>query len=226
MLFRQIFDHKSSTYTYLLAENYNSAALIIDPVIEQFELYKKLITELGLNLVYTIETHTHADHITASGKLKQEFNCKIVMGKQTKAMGFDLCIDDQQQLCLGNLKVTALYTPGHTNDCYCYLMTDRVFTGDTLLIRGSGRTDFQEGDSEQAYFSIFNKLLNLPDSTLVFPGHDYKGLTVSTIGEEKRHNPRLQVKNKEEYVSIMNNLNLPPPKLLDIALPVNLQCGL
>ena len=227
MLFRQLFDKSSSTYTYLIANDYGCEAIIIDPVLEQMPLYTRLIDELNLNLSIALDSHMHADHITATGALRAQFHCDIVMGKETRANGVTKHLSDGEALSIeGGLTLTALYTPGHTQDSYCFKMTDRVFTGDTLFIRGSGRTDFDDGSPTAAYNSITQKLLSLPDNTLLYPGHDYRGMTVSTIGEEKRCNPRLQAKTTKEYSAIMNNLNLDQPKLAHIAIPANLECGL
>lgn len=225
-LFRQLFDPVSSTYTYLLASGYGREAIIIDPVLEQLPLYLKLLQELGLRLVISIDTHVHADHVTAVGKLSEATQCGKVMGEGSKAECLSYKVKEGETLDIDDIRLTALYTPGHTDDSYSFLMSDRVFTGDTLLIRGTGRTDFQNGSAEAAYDSLFNKLLTLSDNTLVYPAHDYKGMTVSTIGEEKQFNPRLQVKSKSEYVALMGALNLPKPKLIDIAVPANLRCGL
>ena len=227
MLFKQIFDIESCTYTYLIASGYGREALIIDPVRDMAESYVKLINELDLRLVLAIDTHVHADHITAIGPLcKHIEGCQSAMGAHSKAEHLDIHLKEGETLNVDGIKFTNLYTPGHTDDSYSYLMNDRVFTGDTLLIRGTGRTDFQNGSSEQQYDSLFNKLLTLPDKTLVYPAHDYKGQTVSTIGEEKQCNPRLQVSNKQEYVDMMNQLKLSDPKKMDIAIPANLKCGL
>lgn len=224
MFFRQLFEPVSCTYTYLLADN--GEALIIDPVINKLELYCQLLAEYGVQLVYALDTHTHADHITATGSLQQKTDCQIVMGKHAKQELINLRLAENETLQMGSIKLKAIYTPGHTDDSYSYLLNDRVFTGDVLLIRATGRTDFQNGSNEAAYDSLFNKLLKLPEATQVYPAHDYNGMTVSTIGEEKEFNPRLQVKNAKEYADIMDNLNLPKPKMIDIAVPANLQCGL
>lgn len=226
MLFRQLFDTTSSTYTYILASDYGREGLIIDPVLEQLPLYTQLIAQLQLQLVLTLDTHTHADHVTASGHLSQKYQCRIAMGHHSKAECVNLRLKDGEAVNIDGIHLIAIYTPGHTDDCYSYYWHDRVFTGDTLLIRGTGRTDFQSGDPYQQYDSIFHKLLTLPEETLVYPAHDYAGMTVSTIGEEKRFNPRLQVNSTEEYVILMNSLNLPKPKKIDIAIPANLKCGL
>ncbi len=225
-MFRQLFDPVSCTYTYLLADERSREAIIIDPVLEKIELYGQLINELGIKLLYTLDTHTHADHVTASGKLGQQFHCEVTTGERSKALHVTLRLKDGETLKLGELTLTSMYTPGHTDDCYSYLCNDRVFTGDTLLIRGTGRTDFQSGDSIAQYDSLFNKLLKLPEHTYVYPAHDYKGMTMSTIGEEIRYNPRLQVSSPEEYAEIMDNLNLARPKMMDVAVPANLQSGL
>ncbi|RMF14992.1 MAG: MBL fold metallo-hydrolase [Candidatus Dadabacteria bacterium] len=225
MIFRQLFDYDTWTYTYLLASRSGGEALLIDPVDRLVPQYLQLIRELDLRLVMAVDTHVHADHITGLGALRDETSCVTVMGEQSRAECVSRKVSEGETLRVDGLKLDVLYTPGHTDDSYSFRMADRVFTGDTLLIRGTGRTDFQNGDPAQSYDSIFNKLLRLPDETLVYPAHDYKGWTVSTIGEERRHNPRLQVRSVEEYVEIMNNLNLPDPKYMDVAVPANLACG-
>ena len=226
MIFRQLFDSVSGTYTYLLASRRGGEALIIDPVLEKVDRYLQLIRELDLKLVKAVDTHLHADHITGLGALRDRTHCITVMGEQTKADVVSMRLSEGEKLSIEGLSLDVLYTPGHTDDSYSYLLDDRVFTGDTLLIRGTGRTDFQNGDPRQQYESIFGKLLKLPESTLVFPAHDYKGEMVSTIGEEKAFNPRLQVKSVDEYVTLMNNLNLPNPKMMDVAVPANMKVGL
>jgi len=225
MLFRQLFDSVSSTYTYLLASRKGGEALLIDPVLEHTDRYLKLLGELDVKLVKAVDTHCHADHITALGSLRDATRCVTVMGEKTKVDMVSMRVDDGDTIDIENISLRVLYTPGHTDDSYCYAMGDRVFTGDTLLIRGTGRTDFQNGDPEAAYHSLFDKVLKLPDETLVYPGHDYKGDTVSTIAEERAYNPRLQVSNAAEYIDIMNNLNLPNPKMMDVAVPANLTIG-
>ncbi|MEO6022506.1 MAG: MBL fold metallo-hydrolase [Burkholderiales bacterium] len=225
MIFRQLFDQDSGTYTYLLAARAGGEALLIDPVLERVDQYLQLIDELELKLVIALDTHVHADHITALGKLRDRTGCPTLMGEFSKATCVSAQIKDGETINMGGIKLRGLYTPGHSDDSFSLVMADRVFTGDTLLIRGTGRTDFQNGDPLAAYDSLFNKLLKLPDETLVYPGHDYKGWTVSTIGEEKRHNPRLQVANAAQYAAIMNNLHLPSPKMMDVAIPANLGCG-
>ena len=226
MIFRQLFDSVSGTYSSLLASRHGGEALILDPVLEKADRYCQLLRELDLKLVKAIDTHLHADHVTALGELRDRTHCITIMGEQTKADVVSMRVADGDKVTIEGLTLDVMYTPGHTDDSYSYLMGDRVFTGDTLLIRGTGRTDFQNGDPRQQYDSIFNKLLRLPESTLVYPAHDYKGETVSTIGEEKAFNPRLQVKSMDEYVALMNNLNLPNPKMMDVAVPANMRVGL
>lgn len=225
MIFRQLFDSTSATYTYLLARRKGAEAVLIDPVIENVPQYLQLIEQLGVKLVFAIDTHVHADHVTGLGELRDKSGCVTIMGAQTKADCVSRRVKDGETLDIDGLKLEAIYTPGHTDDSYSFRMTDRVFTGDTLLIRGTGRTDFQNGDPYAQYESLFNKLLKLPDDTLVYPAHDYKGWTVSTIGEEIRFNERLQVRSVEEYVTIMKNLKLADPMLMDVAVPANLECG-
>ena len=226
MIFRQLFDQTSGTYSYLMASRRGGEALIIDPVIEKVDRYLQLIRELDLKLVKAVDTHLHADHVTGLGALRDRTHCITVMGEQTKADVVSMRLSEGEKLTVEGVSLDVLYTPGHTDDSYSYVMADRVFTGDTLLIRGTGRTDFQNGDPRQQYESIFNKLLKLPESTLVFPAHDYKGETVSTIGEERAFNPRLQVKSVDHYVELMNGLHLPNPKMMDVAVPANLHVGL
>lgn len=226
MIFRQLFDHESSTYTYLIASGHGREGLIIDPVKEHVEQYLKLIKELDLKLVLSIDTHCHADHITGGGSLKLSAACRCGMGELSKVEGIDVKFKDGERINLDGIRFEAIYTPGHTDDSYSFKFDDRVFTGDTLLIRGTGRTDFQNGDPYLQYSSIKDKLFSLPDDTLVFPAHDYKGITVSSIREEKLYNPRMQVKSVEEFVELMNNLNLPKPKKIDIAVPLNRLNGL
>jgi glyoxylase-like metal-dependent hydrolase (beta-lactamase superfamily II)/rhodanese-related sulfurtransferase len=226
MIFRQLFDSTSSTYTYLLASRPGGEALIIDPVLERVERYLKLIEELDLKLVKAVDTHVHADHLTGLGALRDHTRCITVMGEQSGVDVVSMRVSDGDRLSIEGISLGVIYTPGHTDDSYSFTLPDRVFTGDTLLIRGTGRTDFQNGDARQQYDSIFNRLLKLPEETLVFPAHDYKGDTVSTIGEERRHNPRLQVRSIEEYAALMAGLNLPNPKMMDVAVPANLRQGL
>jgi glyoxylase-like metal-dependent hydrolase (beta-lactamase superfamily II)/rhodanese-related sulfurtransferase len=226
MIFRQLFDSVSGTYSYLLASRPGGEALILDPVLEKADRYCKLLQELNLRLVKAVDTHLHADHVTGLGELRDRTQCITIMGEQSKADVVSMRVSDGDKVTIEGLALDVMYTPGHTDDSYSYLMGDRVFTGDTLLIRGTGRTDFQNGSARAQYDSIFNRLLKLPEETLVFPAHDYKGDTVSTIGEEKRHNPRLQVKSIDEYVELMGNLNLPNPKLMDVVIPANMHVGL
>ena len=226
MIFRQIFDSNSSTYTYLISSGKGREALIIDPVLEKVDQYLKLLNELELKLVKVIDTHIHADHISGIAELRDKTNCVTVMGDKTTADVVAMKVSDDEIIKIDGINLKALYTPGHTSESFSFLMDDRVFTGDALLIKGTGRTDFQNGNPKDSYHSLFGKLLKLPDETLVYPAHDYKGETVSTIIEEKKFNPRLQVSSIDEYVEIMNNLNLPDPKMMDIAVPSNLNLGI
>ena len=222
MIFKQLFDEKSSTYTYIVASGKGREALIIDPVIEHTHLYINLLNNLNLRLVKVIDTHIHADHISAMAELKERTHCQAIMGEHSKSEVVNLKVKDNEKISLDGINLEALYTPGHTDDSYCFVMRDRIFTGDTLLINGTGRTDFQNGNSEDAYNSIFERLLTLPEETLVYPAHDYKGNKYSSIGNEKKNNPRLQVNSPEEYAEIMDNLNLANPKMMDVAVPANL----
>ena len=223
MIFKQLFDNKSSTYTYLLASDKGREALIIDPVIENTNEYISLLKELDLRLVKVIDTHIHADHVTALNELSKQTNCTKIMGEKSKSEVIDLHVKEDDKIKIENIELKVLYTPGHTDCSYSFLMKDRVFTGDTLLINGTGRTDFQNGSSYDAYESLFNKLLKLPENTLVYPAHDYNGKKFSTIENEKKNNPRLQVNSKEEYAEIMENLKLANPKMMDVAVPANLK---
>jgi glyoxylase-like metal-dependent hydrolase (beta-lactamase superfamily II)/rhodanese-related sulfurtransferase len=225
VIFRQLFDSVSSTYSYVLASRRGGEALIIDPVLEKVERYLKLMEELDLRLVKAVDTHLHADHITGLGALRDRTHCVTVMGEQSKVDVVSMRIADGDLLTIEGLSLEALHTPGHTDDSYCFLFGDRVFTGDTLLIRGTGRTDFQNGDSRAQWASL-QRLLRLPEETLVFPGHDYKGDTVSTIAEERRFNPRLKARDAEDYAALMASLNLPNPKMMDVAVPANMHQGL
>src|SRR2546427_8179281 len=226
MIFRQLFDSTSGTYTYLLASRRGGEALIVDPVLEKVDRYIQLVNELDLRLVKAVDTHLHSDRRPGLGALRDRTHCVTVMGERSKVDVVSMRLSEGDRLTIEGLSLDVLYTPGHTDDSYSFRMSDRVFTGDTLLIRGTGRTDFQDGDARAQYDSIFNKLLKLPDETLVFPAHDYKGETVSTIGEEKAFNPRLQVKSVDQYVDLMNGLNLPNPKMMDVAVPANMRVGL
>ncbi len=225
MIFRQVFDNKSSTYTYLIASAKGREAVIIDPVIENVESYIELLNELDLKLVKVIDTHIHADHVTGASKLKQATKCSTLMGEHTPADAVETKVKDDEIIKIDQIEIRAMYTPGHTSDSYSFLMNNCLFSGDTLLINGTGRTDFQNGSSKDAYNSLFNKLLKLPDDTMLYPGHDYNGKLSSTIGKEKQYNPRLQVKNVDEYVELMSNLNLAKPQLIDINVSRNIKLG-
>tara|TARA_Y100000590_G_scaffold87171_1_gene97730 strand:- start:2040 stop:2732 length:693 start_codon:yes stop_codon:yes gene_type:complete len=223
MIFKQLFDPSSYTYTYLISSGRGREALIIDPVIEHTEEYIKVLEKLDLKLVKVIDTHIHADHITGLNELNKRTSCTRIMGEKSKSEVIDLRIKDSEKITVEKIELKAIYTPGHTDCSYSYLMNDRVFTGDTLLINATGRTDFQNGSSEDAYDSLFNKLLKLPENTLVYPAHDYNGKKFSTIKNEKNNNPRLQVNSKEQYTEIMDNLNLANPKMIDVAVPANVK---
>ena len=223
MIFEQLFDNKSFTYTYVISSGEGREALIIDPVIEHTEEYLKILEKLKLKLVKVIDTHIHADHITGLNELSKRTNCTKIMGEQSKSEVVDIKIKEDDKIEIDKIEIKAIYTPGHTDCSYSFLMKDRIFTGDTLLINGTGRTDFQNGSAKTQYDSLFNKILKLPEKTLVYPAHDYNGKKFSTIGDEKNNNPRLQVANVEEYIEIMNNLNLANPKMMDIAVPANVK---
>jgi len=225
MIFKQEFDTKTSTYTYIIASAKGREALIIDPVLENVEDYINILKELDLKLVKVIDTHIHADHITGASKLKQATNCTTIMGEHTPADTVEIKVKDSEIINIDNLKIRSMYTPGHTSDSYSFLLDNYLFTGDTLLINGTGRTDFQNGSSKDAYNSLFNNLLKLPEETLVYPGHDYNGKFSSTIGNEKKFNPRLQVKSVDEYVDIMSKLNLAKPKTIEINVSRNIKLG-
>lgn len=221
MLFRQLFDRESYTYTYLLAQDYGCEAILIDPVLGQVDHYLRLLEEMHLKLVKVVDTHVHADHITAAAELRDRTRCITVMGEESSVDSVSQRISDGETIAIEGVSLTALYTPGHTDDSYCFLMPDRVFTGDTLLVRGTGRTDFQSGSASDEYNSIMTKLMTLPDDVLVYPGHDYLGNTVSTIGEERQHNPRLNIGDRAAFIELMENLNLDNPKMMDVAVPAN-----
>ena len=223
MIFEQLFDTKSSTYTYIISSGKGREALVIDPVIENTDKYIKVLTNLDLKLVKVIDTHIHADHISGLNELSKRTKCSKIMGEQSSSEVLDIRVKDNEKIKIENIELISMYTPGHTDCSYSFLMNDRVFTGDILLINGTGRTDFQNGSSHDAYHSLFDKLLKLPEKTLIYPAHDYNGKKYSTIENEKNNNPRLQVSSKEEYVEIMNNLNLENPKMLDVAVPSNLK---
>ncbi|QSQ21239.1 MBL fold metallo-hydrolase [Pyxidicoccus parkwayensis] len=224
MLFRQLFDAETSTYTYLLADETTREAALIDPVLEQVERDSKLLEELGLKLVLVLETHVHADHVTGAGMLRERTGATVAASPRG-APCVNRKVAHGDVLRLGRLEVKVLETPGHTDDSLSYLCEGRLFTGDTLLIRATGRTDFQNGDAGQLYDSITGRLFTLPDDTVVYPGHDYAGHALSTIGEEKRHNPRLAGRTREDFVTFMKSRQLPPPKKLDVAVPANRACG-
>jgi glyoxylase-like metal-dependent hydrolase (beta-lactamase superfamily II) len=225
MIFKQVFDTKSSTYTYLIASAKGREAIMIDPVLDNIEEYISLLNEFDLKLVKVIDTHIHADHITGASALRDQTKCVTVMGDQTPADAVEIKVKDEEIIKLDKLEIKALHTPGHTSDSFSFLMNDHLFSGDTLLINGTGRTDFQNGSAKDAYNSIFNRLLKLPAETLLYPGHDYNGKKVSSIGNEKKFNPRLQVNDEKEYIEIMNNLNLPEPKLMAINVARNIKLG-
>ena len=223
MIFEQLFDTKSSTYTYIISSGKGREALIIDPVIESTDKYIKVLKNLDLKLVKVIDTHIHADHISGLNELSKRTKCSKIMGEESSSEVLDIRVKDNEKIKIENIDLISMYTPGHTNCSYSFLMNDRVFTGDTLLINGTGRTDFQNGNSHDAYDSLFNKLLKLPDKTLVYPAHDYNNKKYSTIENEKNNNPRLQVKSAEEYAEIMDNLKLSNPKMMDVAIPANIK---
>ena len=225
MIFRQLFDQESGTYSYLVAARRGGEAAIIDPVAGKLPRYLALLRELDVKLVRAIDTHIHADHVAALGALRREPDCLTAIGEQSGADTACIRLRDGDILKIDGLALRAMHTPGHTDDSYSFLLGDRVFTGDTLLIRGTGRTDFQNGDPRAQYHSLFDRLLRLPDETLVYPAHDYKGDTCSTIGEERAHNPRLQVRSVEEYAALMNGLRLPHPAMMDVAVPANRRLG-
>ena len=225
MIFKQVFDTKSSTYTYFIASAKGREAVIIDPVIENVDTYIKILKELDRKLVKVIDTHIHADHVTGATKLKKATNCLTIMGEHTPADAVEIKVKDEEIIKIDQLEIKAIYTPGHTSDSYSFLMQKFLFSGDTLLINGTGRTDFQNGSSKDAYDSIFNRLLKLPSDTILYPGHDYNGKKSSTIGNEIKFNPRLQVNSVDEYVELMSNLNLAKPKLIDRNVSRNIKLG-
>ena len=223
MIFKQLFDTKSSTYTYLISSGKGREALIIDPVIDNTHEYLAILKDLELKLVKVIDTHIHADHISGMAELKKATNCHTLMGENSKSEIVSMRVKDNEKIKIENIELETIYTPGHTDDSYSFVMNDRIFTGDTLLINGTGRTDFQNGSSHEAYHSLFEKVLKLPTEILVYPGHDYNGKKVSSIGEERKNNPRLQVNSADEYAEIMDNLNLANPQMMDVAVPANLK---
>lgn len=227
IIFHQLFEKETSTYTYLLADPVTKEAVIIDPVVEMVERDLKLISELGLKLKYILDTHVHADHVTGSGEIRKQTGAKVAISSAYDMACADLHLEDGQELKFGSHVIRAIHTPGHTSGCLSYYTGNVVFTGDALLIRGSGRTDFQGGSSEQLFHSVREKIFQLPEDTVVFPGHDYKGFTRSSIGLEKRLNPRLNTNiTMDQFREIMANLKLAYPKKIQEAVPANLQCGL
>ena len=225
MIFKQVFDTKTSTYTYLIASAKGREAVIIDPVIDNVDDYIQLLKDLDLKLVKVIDTHIHADHVTGASKLKQATNCTTLMGEHTPADAVEIKVKDNELINIDGLNIRSIYTPGHTVESYCFLLDIYLFSGDALLINGTGRTDFQNGSSKDSYHSIFDKLLKLPEETLLYPGHYYNGQKVSTIGKEKKLNPRLQVNSVDEYIEIMSNLNLSKPEMMDSNVSKNIQLG-
>ena len=223
MIFEQLFDTKSSTYTYIISSGKGREALIIDPVIENTENYINILKNLDLKLVKVIDTHIHADHISGLNELNKRTKCSKIMGEKSSSEVLDIRVKDNEKIKIENIELISMHTPGHTDCSYSFIMDDRVFTGDALLINGTGRTDFQNGNSHDAYDSLFNKLLKLPEKTLVYPAHDYNGEKNSTIENEKKTNPRLQVGSAEEFAEMMNNLNLTIPKMINIAVPANIK---
>lgn len=224
--FFQLFEHESSTYTYLLVDKKTREAVIIDPVIETVERDLQLLSELNAKLKYVLDTHVHADHITAAGKIREKTGAKTVVSRAAQVECVDVPADDKDVLKFGEHSIQILQTPGHTDGCLSFLIDDAVFTGDSLMIRANGRTDFQQGSSETLYHSITEKLFSLPDETLVYPGHDYRGQTVTTIGLEKKYNPRIGGgRTLQEFVKIMSELKLANPKKIHQAVPANLLCG-
>lgn len=228
MLFRQLFDKTSSTFTYLVADPDSKKAILIDPVYERFIRDSALIRELGLQLVYTLDTHVHADHVTAAWLMRQSLSSRIAMSQAAGASGVDMSLTDGDTLECGSIRIQALSTPGHTAGCMSYVIREKclAFTGDCLLIRGAGRTDFQEGSAKTLYQSIQKKIFSLPDAFDLFPAHDYQGRTVTTVAEERAWNPRVGGQaSEEDFCGYMRNLNLPHPGKIDVALPANLRCG-
>jgi glyoxylase-like metal-dependent hydrolase (beta-lactamase superfamily II) len=221
MIFNQFFDSVSSTYTYLISSGKGREALIIDPVLENTNNYILFLKKLDLKLVKVVDTHIHADHISGLKELQQQTDCAILMGEKSLSEVVTIKVKDNEKIKIENIELVSMYTPGHTDCSYSFLMNDRIFTGDTLLINGTGRTDFQNGNATEQYHSLFDRILKLPEKTFVYPAHDYKGNKVSTIGDEKKNNPRLKVKSSDQYVEIMNNLNLDNPKMMDVAVPAN-----
>jgi len=226
LVFRQMFDYETWTYTYLLFDPENMEGILIDTVKEQIERDVKQVNDLGVKLKYNLETHVHADHITGADDIRQRTGASVVYGAGAKVPCSDIDVRDGDELSFGRFTIKTFSTPGHTDGCTTYYVEGRVFTGDTMLIRGCGRTDFQQGSADALYESVNQKLFSLSDDTLVYPAHDYKGMQVSSIGEEKKYNPRLGGgKSKTEFIEIMNNLNLAKPKRIDVSVPANMKCG-
>ncbi len=227
MIFRQLFDKASSTYTYLLADDKSGQALVIDSVLGSSDELLILLNQLKLQLVIAIDTHTHADHITGLGSLREKTGCITMMGSQSQANCLSATFTDGEMINLGDIQLEVIYSPGHTDDSYSFYLAREgmLFSGDTLLIGGTGRTDFQNGDAGAQHDSLHQRILTLPDNVLLYPAHDYKGLTTSTLGAEKRNNPRLQIKDRQAYINLMDSLMLPDPALMDIAVPANRACG-
>jgi sulfur dioxygenase len=223
MIFNQFFDTVSSTFTYLISSGKGREALIIDPVLDNTNDYILFLKKLDLKLVKVIDTHIHADHVSGLKELQQQTNCAVLMGEKSLSEVVTIKVKDNEKIKIENIELTSMYTPGHTDCSYSFLMKDRIFTGDTLLINGTGRTDFQNGNPIDQYHSLFGRILKLPEKTLVYPAHDYKGNKVSTIGKEKKNNPRLKVQSSDQYVELMNNLKLDNPKMMDIAVPANIK---
>jgi sulfur dioxygenase len=227
VIFHQLFEPETSTFTYLLADPDTHEALLIDPVLEEVERYVALLAELGLTLLYTVETHVHADHVTAGGALRERLGSRSVVHADGGAACADRLVRDGDVVAVGSVRLEVRETPGHTDGCVSYVMGDRVFTGDALLIGGCGRTDFQGGDAGKLYDSLHRQIFSLPPETLVYPGHDYKGRTVSTVGEELANNARLGAgRTRAAFVELMADLKLAYPKQIDRAVPANLACGI
>jgi len=223
MIFNQFFDNVSSTFTYLISSGKGREALIIDPVLENTNDYILFLKKLDLKLVKVIDTHIHADHISGLKELQHQTDCVALMGEQSLSEVVTIKVKDNEKIKIENIELISMYTPGHTDCSYSFFMEDRIFTGDTLLINGTGRTDFQNGNPIDQYHSLFDQILKLPEKTLVYPAHDYRGNKASTIGKEKKNNPRLKVKSPDQYAELMNNLNLDNPKMMDIAVPANIK---
>ncbi len=228
LIFRQLFDATSSTYTYLLGDSHSGQALVVDPVLENWQRDAALLRELGLHPVATLETHVHADHVTGAWWLRREFGCQVALSAAGGADGADRLLQHDDRVAFGDRHLQVRATPGHTHGCITFVLDDRslALTGDCLLIRGCGRTDFQQGDAREMFRSIRNQIMTLPAPCLLYPGHDYRGLTVTSVAEERRFNPRIaDTIGEDDFAGYMQNLGLPHPKLLDVAVPANLRCG-